>query len=51
MSRKRVRRTVAAALIVAGGLLLWMSPDASLGIVTMIAGLTLEALGIRLDHA
>ena len=51
MGRKPLRRLFAAALIVIGALLLWMSPEAPWGAATMVAGLALEALGIRLDHA
>jgi hypothetical protein len=51
MYRRSPRRLVAFAAIVTGALLLWLSPDAMLGTLTVIAGLALEAIGIRLDHA
>jgi drug/metabolite transporter (DMT)-like permease len=51
MDRRTGRRIVALAAIVAGALLLWLSPDALLGAVMVVAGLALEALGVRLDHA
>jgi hypothetical protein len=51
MDRKTVRRSAAGILIVAGALLLWLSPEAPLGVFTVLAGIALEAIGIRLDHA
>lgn len=51
MDRRLPRRILVVAAIVGGGLLLWFSPDALLGAVMVVAGLALEAIGIRLDHA
>lgn len=51
MDRKTWRRVVASAAIVGGALLLWLSPDALLGGIMMAAGIALEAIGIRLEHA
>jgi len=51
MDRKLLRRGAAGLLIVAGALLLWLSPEALIGVVMLLAGVALEAIGIRLDHA
>ena len=51
MDRKTLRRLVAGLLIVGGALLLWIAPETLLGAATLVAGLALEAIGIRLDHA
>ena len=51
MKPRMLRRIAAAAAIVAGALLLWLSPDALLGIVLAAAGIGLEMIGIALDHA
>lgn len=50
MSQRLGRRILASAAIVAGALLLWLSPEAVLGLAMVIAGVALEALGIRLEH-
>ncbi|HYL25326.1 MAG TPA: hypothetical protein VEV21_13120 [Burkholderiales bacterium] len=51
LKRKLLRRAAAGAAIVIGALLLWISPEQLLGVVTIVAGLVLEAIGVRLDHA
>lgn len=51
MSRSIGRRIVAGVAIVTGALLLWLSPEAVLGLVMIAAGIVLEAIGIRLEHA
>jgi hypothetical protein len=51
MKPRTLRRLAAGAAIVAGALLMWLSPDALLGVVLMGAGIALEILGIALDHA
>ena len=51
LNRKYVRRALAVAAIIMGALLLWLSPEQAVGVVTMAAGLALEAIGFRIDHA
>jgi drug/metabolite transporter (DMT)-like permease len=51
MSRKTWRRALALTAIVAGALLMWLSPEAVLGAVLMLAGIAIEAIGIRLEHS
>lgn len=51
MKPRTLRRIAAAAAIVGGALLLWLSPEALLGIVLATAGIGLEMIGIALDHA
>lgn len=51
LNRKIVRRAAAVAAIIVGALLLWLSPEQLVGVVTMLAGIALEAIGIHLDHA
>jgi hypothetical protein len=50
LNHKTWRRALAIAAIVLGGLLLWLSPEQVVGVVTMVAGLALEAIGLRIDH-
>ena len=50
MKRKLVRRTLALAAIVAGALMMWLSPEALGGAIVMAAGVGLEAFGIWLEH-
>jgi cytochrome c-type biogenesis protein CcmH/NrfF len=50
MSQRLGRRILASAAIVGGALLLWLSPEAVLGLAMVIAGVALEAIGIRLEH-
>ena len=51
MKPRALRRVAAAAAIVGGALLLWLSPEALLGVVLATAGIALEMIGIALDHA
>ena len=51
VNRRLVRRAVAAAAIVGGAFFLWLSPEQLVGVLTMLAGIALEAIGIHLDHA
>ena len=45
------RRVAAVIVIVLGALLMWFSPEHLMGVVTLVAGIALEVLGIHLDHA
>lgn len=51
MNGRRWRRALAVTAIVAGALLMWLSPEQLTGAMTLVAGLALEAIGIRLEHA
>lgn len=51
MDRKLVRRALAGLLIVAGALLLWLSPETLPGLMTLLAGVAIEAIGIALERA
>ena len=51
LDRRLWRRALALTAVVVGALLIWLSPEQLIGVVTLIAGLALEAIGIRLDHA
>jgi len=50
MRRKLIRRTLAACAIVAGALLMWLSPEVLGGAILLSAGVVLEILGIWLEH-
>lgn len=50
MKRKIVSRIIAAALILGGGLLMWLSPEILGGALVMGAGIALEVLGIALKR-
>ena len=50
MGIRHGRRALAAAAVIGGALLMWLSPDTVVGAAVMLAGLALEALGIGLDH-
>jgi hypothetical protein len=53
---RRIRRTAAVALLAAGGLLMWLAPQAlfgapqTLGAVLLALGIALEAIGIAVEH-
>jgi len=46
----KLRRLLAAVLIVLGALLLWFAPETTIGIVLIIAGIGIEILGIALER-
>jgi len=45
-----IRRTLAAAAIVAGVLLMWLSSETAGGVFVMLSGIVLEVIGITIDH-
>lgn len=47
---RRIRRTLAAMLIVAGGLLLWLSPSVPLGVASFVLGVVLELIGLAIER-
>ncbi|MBI2224713.1 MAG: hypothetical protein HYU44_07095 [Betaproteobacteria bacterium] len=56
LKQRKLRRTVGALLLIAGGLLMWFAPAAAFGarsisgLVLMLAGIVLEIAGIALEH-
>lgn len=50
VTNKAVRRGVAIALLIAGGLLMWLAPGTAAGVVLLVLGIVLEAVGIGLEH-
>lgn len=49
-TRKTVRRTVGIVLVVTGGVLMWLAPEARVGLVLLVGGIVLEIVGIALEH-
>jgi len=49
MKPKLVRRTLALSAIVAGALMMWLSPEVLGGAIIMAAGIALEIVGIWLE--
>lgn len=47
---KRLRRIAGLALMVGGGLLLWLAPETGVGIVLLAAGVVVEIVGITLER-
>ena len=50
IKRKGLRRTLGAALVVAGAVFMWFAPEAWPGLVLLVAGVALEVAGIALEH-
>lgn len=50
IKNKRARRLLVLALLVGGGLLMWLAPEVSAGVALLIAGLVLEIAGITLER-
>jgi len=50
LNKTRPRRIVAILLMLLGGLMLWFAPETLGGVVLLIVGLVIEAIGIFLDH-
>lgn len=47
---KKARRAVGVGLVVAGGLLLWLTTATTTGLVLLAAAVILEIAGITLEH-
>lgn len=48
---RKPRRILAGILIVLGGLMLWLSPEASqLGLLLLVLAAAIEIIGIYLEH-
>ena len=50
MNRRTLRRAIGGALVIAGGLLMWLSTEALVGVLLMAAGIALEIIGITLER-
>lgn len=50
MKPRTVRRSVGAVLVVAGALLMWLSPETLAGAVIAGAGIAIELIGIALER-
>ena len=50
MNRRTLRRIVGGILVVAGGLMMWLSTEALLGVALLAAGIILEIVGITLER-
>jgi uncharacterized membrane protein HdeD (DUF308 family) len=56
LKKRKVRRTIGALLVIAGGGLMWLAPEATFtslsvaGAVLLLAGVVLEAVGIALER-
>jgi drug/metabolite transporter (DMT)-like permease len=56
LKRKKLRRTVGVLLVIAGGLMMWLapapvfSPLSAAGVLVLLGGIVLEAVGITLEH-
>lgn len=51
MIRRRVpRRITGAILLVAGGLAMWLAPESRAGGALLLAGIALEAIGLRMER-
>ena len=56
LRRRKLRRTIGALLLIAGGLLMWLAPETAFasasisGIALMVAGVVLELAGIALER-
>lgn len=50
MNRRTLRRVIGGGLVVAGGLLMWLSTEALLGLALLAAGIVLEIVGITLER-
>ena len=47
---KRLRRVTGLILVIGGGLLMWLAPEVTAGVVLLIAGVVLEIAGITLER-
>lgn len=56
LKQKKLRRAVGIFLVIAGGLLMWLAPApvfsslSAVGVVLLLGGIVLEAVGITLEH-
>ena len=51
MIRNRlVQRSVALALMILGGLLMFLAPEVWIGAIPFALGIVLEVIGVRIEH-
>lgn len=51
IKNKRLRRGIGLALVLVGGLLMWLAPEeAGVGVFLLAAGVLLEIVGIALER-
>jgi hypothetical protein len=50
MKNKRSRWLLVIALLIAGGLLMWLAPEVPTGIALLAAGILLEIAGITIER-
>ncbi len=50
MLKPHIRRPLAAALVIFGAVLIFLTPATWAGAVLLVLGITLEAIGIMLKH-
>jgi hypothetical protein len=50
MKPRTLRRIAGATMVVAGGLLMWLSTEALPGLLLLAAGIVLEIIGIALER-
>lgn len=56
LKQKKLRRTVGVFLVIVGGFLMWLAPApafsslSAVGLLLLLAGIVLEAVGITLEH-
>jgi len=48
--KQRFRRIAGALLVLGGGLLMWLAPESISGVVLLLAGIALEAVGLYLER-
>lgn len=49
IKNKKLRRSLGMGLVIAGGLLMWLAPDARAGIFLFATGIVIELIGIGLE--
>ena len=56
LRQRKLRRTMGALLVIAGGLLMWLAPETAFvspsisGLALMLAGVVVEVAGIALER-
>ena len=50
LKKRGLRRSVGAALVVAGGLFMWLATETMVGVVLLAAAIALEIAGLAVEH-
>lgn len=50
LRKRRPRRVLAMLLVVLGGVLMYLAPEVWFGVVLLVLGVVVEAVGIALEH-